>query len=106
MTFLRRTVRKLLRRRRLHAEIDAELALHRELSRENGNPIGLGNATAIKESALDLWRFTLIENTWRDLLFADSDDVNGPFRRDVNKSERSDAGICNDAGNYSHQSRV
>jgi hypothetical protein len=28
---------------------------------------------------------------------ADSDDVNGPFRRDVNKSERSDAGICNDA---------
>jgi hypothetical protein len=36
---------------------------------------------------------------------ADSDDVNGPFRRDVNKSERSDAGICNDAGNYSHQSR-
>jgi hypothetical protein len=35
-----------------------------------------------------------------------SDDVNGPFRRDVNKSERSDAGTCNDAGNYSHQSRV
>jgi hypothetical protein len=28
---------------------------------------------------------------------ADSDDVNGPFRRDVNKSEQSDAGICNDA---------
>jgi putative transposase len=26
-----------------------------------------------------------------------SDDVNGSFRRDVNKSERSDAGICNDA---------
>jgi hypothetical protein len=28
---------------------------------------------------------------------ADSGDVNGAFRRDVNKSERSDAGICNDA---------
>src|ERR1039457_3863026 len=37
---------------------------------------------------------------------ADSDDVNGLFRRDVNKSERSDAGICNDAGNYSHESTV
>jgi hypothetical protein len=36
---------------------------------------------------------------------ADSDDVNGPFRRDVNKSERSDAGICNDARDYSHESR-
>jgi hypothetical protein len=38
-------------------------------------------------------------------LNADSDDVNGPFRRDVNKSERSDAGICNDARDYSHESR-
>ncbi len=28
---------------------------------------------------------------------ADSDDVDGPFRRDVNKSERSATGICNDA---------
>ena len=27
----------------------------------------------------------------------DSGDVNGPFRRDVNKSERSDAGSCYDA---------
>jgi hypothetical protein len=32
------------------------------------------------------------------LLFdADSGDVDGPFRHDVNKSERSDAGTCNDA---------
>ncbi len=28
---------------------------------------------------------------------ADSGDVNGAFRWDVNKSERSDAGTCNDA---------
>jgi hypothetical protein len=28
---------------------------------------------------------------------ADSGDVDGPFRHDVNKSERSDAGLCNDA---------
>jgi hypothetical protein len=30
-------------------------------------------------------------------IIADSGDVNGPFRRDVNKSERSDAGTCDDA---------
>src|ERR1039457_6578630 len=44
--------------------------------------------------------------SWRTSRGADSDDVNGLFRRDVNKSERSDAGICNDAGNYSHESTV
>lgn len=70
MTSLRRAVRKLMRRRRLHAEMEAELAYHRELSKENGNPICLGNVTVIKEAALDLWRFTLIENAWRDFLFA------------------------------------
>ena len=70
MTSLGRTLRKLLRRRRLHAEMEAELAHHRELSRENGNPIGLGNVTAAKESTLDLWRFTLLENAWRDIRHA------------------------------------
>ena len=70
MIALPRTLRKLLRRRRLYAEMEAELAHHRELSRESGNPIGVGNITAVKDSALDPWRFTLIENAWRDLLFA------------------------------------
>ena len=70
MTFLRRNIRKLLRRRRLWAEMEAELAHHRALSKENGNPIGLGNVTVVQESAADLWRFNFIENAWRDLLFA------------------------------------
>ena len=70
MNFLWHTIRKLRRRRRLQAEMEAELAHHRELSRENGNPIHLGNVTAVKESVLDLWRFTFIENAWRDSVFA------------------------------------
>ena len=70
MISLHRTLLKLLRRRRLRADLEAELAHHRELTREHGNAAGLGNTTAVKESALDLWRFTLLENAWRDLRFA------------------------------------
>jgi len=33
------------------------------------NPIGLGNPSVIKEQALDLWRFTFLENVWRDILY-------------------------------------
>jgi hypothetical protein len=70
MISLCRTFRKLLRRWRLHAEIEAELAHHRELSKESGNPVGLGSVSAVTEESLDLWRFALVENAWRDLLFA------------------------------------
>jgi hypothetical protein len=70
MIGLRRTLLKLFRRRRLYADLETELAYHRELAREHGNSIGLGNTTVIKESALDLWRFSLLENAGRDLLFA------------------------------------
>lgn len=42
-----------------------------------------------------------LERRWNEALQrcsnADSHDVNGAFRRDVNKSERSDASISNDA---------
>src|SRR6185437_365578 len=65
-----RTLLKLIRRRRLHSDLEAELAYHREHAREHGNAVDLGNATAVKESALDLWRFTFLKNVWRDLLFA------------------------------------
>jgi hypothetical protein len=43
---------------------------HRDLAHKRGNPIHLGNTTHIREQALDLWRFTLIEDLWRDLLYA------------------------------------
>ena len=67
---MRRMILKLFRRRRLHRDLEAELAFHREMGAVHGNPIGLGNAGLIREQALDLWRFTFIENLWRDLVYA------------------------------------
>jgi predicted permease len=67
---MRRILLKLWRRRQLHQDLEAELMFHRDLAHERGNPIPLGNTTHIREQALDLWRFTLIEDLWRDLLYA------------------------------------
>jgi putative ABC transport system permease protein len=66
----RRILLKLWRRRRLERDIESEIALHRDLARQAGNPIGLGNVTRIQEEARDLWRFTLVEDFWRDVFFA------------------------------------
>lgn len=70
MNTLRRILLKLWRRRRLRADLEAELAHHSELSRANGNSIGLGNRSLIQETALDLWRFSLPENALRDTRYA------------------------------------
>jgi putative ABC transport system permease protein len=67
---MRRIFLKLLRRRNLQADLEAELAFHNEMSAANGNPIRLGNAAVIQESAFDAWRFNSIENLWRDLIYA------------------------------------
>ena len=67
---IRRILLKAWRRRRLQQDLEAELAFHRELAKEKNNPIQLGNLTRIREDALDIWRFTLIEDTWRDLRYA------------------------------------
>src|SRR6266536_3132377 len=67
---MRRFLLKLLRRRRLHADLEEELALHREMAAARGNPIPIGNTTRLTEESLDLWRFTRIENLWRDLVYA------------------------------------
>ena len=61
---------KLLRRRRLQQDLEAELTFHREMSDTHNNPIRLGIQSLIREQALDLWRFNPIENFWRDLLYA------------------------------------
>lgn len=66
MRSIRHAIRKLLLRRRLHEELEVELALHRELSEQNGNPIGFGNPSVVIESILDERRFDLLENAWRD----------------------------------------
>ena len=55
---MRRFLLKLFRRRRLHDDLEAELAFHREMSRANGNAIPLGNVSRITEESLDLWRFS------------------------------------------------
>src|SRR4029453_16615072 len=66
---MRRFLLKLFRRRRLHEDLEAELAFHREMSLANGNPIPLGNVSRITEESLDLWRFSRLENLWRDLIY-------------------------------------
>ncbi len=60
---------KLFRRRTMERDLETELAFHREMAAENGNPIPLGNRTVIEEQARDLWRFAWIENMWRDVLY-------------------------------------
>jgi putative ABC transport system permease protein len=67
---MRRLLLKLFRRRRLEADLEAELAFHREMAAAHDNPIPLGNTAVIKEHAFDLWRFSLLENIWRDLVYA------------------------------------
>lgn len=67
---LRRVLLKLWRRRSLHDDLEAELAFHREMAASQGNPGALGNATRVVEASLDLWRFTTIENLWRDVVYA------------------------------------
>jgi predicted permease len=67
---MRRLLLKLLRRRRLERDLEAELAFHREMAQACGNAIVLGNPASIKEEAYDLWRFNLVENLWRDLVYS------------------------------------
>src|SRR4051794_29086638 len=60
---------KLIRRRKLQRELDAELAFHREMAAASGNAVPFGNASILREQALDLWRFTTLENLWRDVVY-------------------------------------
>jgi hypothetical protein len=66
---LRRLWLKLVRRRRLHDDLEAELASHRDMARQAGNPVPFGHPGVIRELALDLWRFTFVENLWRDIRY-------------------------------------
>ena len=66
---MRRLLLKLRRRRRLHDDLEAELAFHREMAAANDRPAALGNTTGAVEASLDLWRFAAIENLWRDVVY-------------------------------------
>lgn len=68
MRALRRFFLKLVRRRRMEADLEAELAFHRELAQTHDNPVRLGNVTAVREEALEAWRFAGVENLWRDVV--------------------------------------
>jgi len=70
MSILRGFWLKLWRRRGLQRDLQEELRFHRDMARDQSNPIGLGNAASIEESARDLWRFNLLEDLRRDLVYA------------------------------------
>jgi predicted permease len=66
---MRRLFLKLFRRRSMERDVETELAFHRDMAAAHGNPIPLGNTTAVREQARDLWRFTFVENLWRDVVY-------------------------------------
>lgn len=54
----------------MEQDLEQELAFHREMSEANGDSIGLGNASSVKEQAYDMWRFNFVENLGRDIKYA------------------------------------
>jgi predicted permease len=67
---MRRLIHKLIRRRHLEQDLEAELAFHEEMAAASGNEIRLGNRGRIKEEARDVWRWNAVENAWRDVIHA------------------------------------
>ena len=66
---MRRFVLKLFRRRRFERDMAEEMAFHREMAQAGGNAVPFGNQAVIAEQARDVWRFTWIENFWRDVVY-------------------------------------
>ena len=58
---------KLIRRRRMQSDLEAELEFHREMARNAGNPLPVGR---IREESYDAWRFVRVEDLWRDFIYA------------------------------------
>ena len=66
---MRRFLKRLGRRRNLERELEAELAFHHEMAQAAGNSIPLGNTLLIRERSVDPWRFSLLEDLWRDAAY-------------------------------------
>ena len=66
---MRRLFLKLFRRRRLERDLAEEMAFHRDMAAAGGNTLPFGNRAVIEEHARDLWRFSSIENLWRDVVY-------------------------------------
>jgi predicted permease len=60
---------RLRRRRSMERDVETELAFHRDMAAAHGNPTPMGNTTVVQEQARDLWRFTFLENLWRDIVY-------------------------------------
>jgi len=63
---MRRLILKLIRRRSLERDLEAELTFHEEMAASMGNPVRLGNRDRVKEAARDVWHYPFVENAWRD----------------------------------------
>ena len=66
---MRRLFLKLFRRRRLERDLAEEMAFHRDMAAAGGNTLPFGNRAVIAEQARDLWRFSSVENLWRDVIY-------------------------------------
>jgi len=66
---MRRLFLKLSRRRSMERDVAAELAFHRDMAAAHGDAIPMGNTAIVQEQARDLWRFTFVENLWRDVVY-------------------------------------
>ncbi|HEY6344233.1 MAG TPA: ABC transporter permease [Bryobacteraceae bacterium] len=66
---MRRLFLKLVRRRNLHRDLEAEMEFHREMASVHGNAVPLGRISSLKEQSADLWRFAFLENLWRDIVY-------------------------------------
>ena len=66
---MRRFLLKLFRRRRFERDMAEEMAFHREMAQAGGNAVPFGNQAVIAEQARDVWRFTWVENLWRDVVY-------------------------------------
>jgi len=58
------------RQRTLERDLEDELAFHREMLSRDENAPAFGNATRVRDSLRDLWRFQHVESVLRDLRFA------------------------------------
>src|SRR5215510_14057708 len=75
---MRRLILKLIRRRTIERDLDAELAFHKEMSQTMGNTIHLGNSARVKEQTRDMWRWNALEDAWRDTIQAVRRLLRGP----------------------------
>src|SRR5262245_19365361 len=61
-----RRVWYLLNRRKLEAELEQEMAAHREMM---GEPADFGNSLRLREESRDVWGWNWLDQLWQDLRY-------------------------------------